>query len=270
MKRTAPLQAQQLPLDFGERAGAPSAPPAARGGRHLSVGHDPIRYTLRRARRRSIGFTIDDRGLTIAAPRWVSLAEIEAAIAEKQRWIRRKMTEWREWRARQPLPHVHFGDGGTLLLLGRTVTLRVRPAAERTHLADGAGDTELRIALPAQAGESQVRDAVLSWLKAEANRVLDGRLKLLAAGLDVRPRSWSLSSARSQWGACTQDGHIRLNWRLVHFSLPVIDYVVAHELAHLKEMNHSPRFWQTVGELLPGFESARDEVKKLDLASLPI
>ena len=270
MKRTAPLQAQQLPLDFGERASAPSPPPAGRGDRQLNVGNDPIRYTLRRARRRSIGFTIDDRGLTIAAPRWVSLAEIEAAIAEKQRWIRRKMVEWREWRARQPLPHVHFGDGGTLLLLGRTVRLRLRPAAERTQLAQGAGDTELHVALPVQASEAQVRDAVLSWLKAEARRVLDGRLQLLAAGLDARPRSWSLSSARSQWGACTQDGHIRLNWRLVHFSLPVIDYVVAHELAHLKEMNHSPHFWRTVGELLPGFESARDEVKKLDLASLPI
>jgi hypothetical protein len=63
---------------------------------------------------------------------------------------------------------------------------------------------------------------------------------------------------------------VRLNWRLVHFSLPVIDYVVAHELAHLRELNHSPRFWQAVGELLPGFESARDEVKTLDLAALPI
>ncbi len=133
-----------------------------------------------------------------------------------------------------------------------------------------AGDTELRIALPSQAGEAQVRDAVLSWLKAEAGRVLDGRLQLLAAGLDVRPRSWSLSSARSQWGACTQDGHIRLNWRLVHFSLPVIDYVVAHELAHLQEMNHGPSFWRAVGRLLPGFEAARDEVRKLDLAALPI
>lgn len=270
MKRTAPLDAQQLPLDFGERAGTPSAPPAALGDRQLHVGHDPIRYTLRRARRRSIGFTIDDRGLTIAAPRWVSLAEIEAAIAEKQRWIRRKMVEWREWRARQPLPRVHFGDGGTLLLLGRAVTLRLRPAAERTQLAESGGGTELHVALPAQAGEAQVRDAVLSWLKGEARRVFDGRLQLLAAGLGARPRSWSLSSARSQWGACTQDGHIRLNWRLVHFSLPVIDYVVAHELAHLKEMNHSAHFWRTVGELLPGFEAARDEVKKLDLASLPI
>ena len=273
MKRTAPLNAQQLPLLFDPPSPdprEPAAPAAPPGTRRLAVGSEPIHYSLRRARRRSIGFTIDDRGLTVAAPRWVSLAEIEAAIAEKQRWIRRKLAEWREWQARQPLQRVHFGEAGSLLLLGRPVTLRLRPDAAITRLADDGAVAELHLALPPLAGEAQVRDAVLAWLKAEARRVLGERLQLLAARQDVQPRSWSLSSARSQWGACTHDGHIRLNWRLVHFSLPVVDYVVAHELAHLRELNHSPRFWQAVGALLPGFEAARDEVKKLDLAALPI
>lgn len=270
MKRTAPLDARQLPLlfDLPPAAAMPPSPPPA--SRRSAVGDEPIPYTLRRARRRSIGFTIDDRGLTIAAPRWVSLAEIEAAIAEKQRWIRRKLAEYRDWQARQPLTRVHFGDGGTLLVLGRKVTLRLRPDAGRTQLVEAGDGAELRLALPPQAGEPQVRDAVLAWLKAEARRVLAERLDALCARQARRPRAWSLSSARSQWGACTHDGRIRLNWRLVHFSLPVIDYVVAHELAHLQELNHGPRFWQAVGRLLPGFEPARDEVKKLDLAALPI
>ncbi len=266
----APVEPRQLGFDFGAPSGAREAPPPARRDRRLLVDHEPIRYTLRRARRRTIGFTIDERGLTVAAPRWVTLAEIEAAIAEKGRWIRRKLVEYRQWRERQPLRQVHFGDGGTLLLLGRTLTLRLRPGAERTQCVEAGAGTELHLALPPQAGESQVRDAVLAWLKAEARRVLGERLQLLAARQAAQPRTWSLSSARSQWGACTHDGRIRLNWRLVHFSLPVIDYVVAHELAHLVELNHGPRFWRTVGELLPGFESARDQVKQLDLAALPI
>lgn len=269
MKRSAPLDARQLPLAFD----APAAPVTtdsirAPGDRRLLVGNEAIIYTLQRARRRSIGFTIDDRGLTIAAPRWVRLAEIEAAIAEKQRWIRRKLADWRDWRARQPLTVLSFTDGGVLAYLGRDLTLRLRADMPRAQLDDRA--TELSLPLPANAGEQRVRDALQAWLKTEAHRIIGERIALLAVPLDVRPRSWSLSSARSQWGACTQDGHIRLNWRLLHFSLAVIDYVVAHELAHLKEMNHSPRFWQTVGELLPGFEAARDEVRQLDLASLPL
>jgi hypothetical protein len=267
LKRTAPRQAQQLPLAFDEPA-APVAAPAVTAGRRLLVGAEPIYYRLRRARRRSIGFTIDDRGLTIAAPRWVSLAEIEAAIVEKQRWIRRKLVEWRDWRARQPLPRLRFADGGSLQFLGAPVILRLRADIDRTGV--DAGSAELHVALPPQAGETQVRDAVQAWLRTEARRVLGHRLQLLAARQTAQPRSWSLSSARSQWGACTHDGHIRLNWRLVHFSLPVIDYVVAHELAHLQEMNHSPRFWATVGRLLPEFEAARDQVRKIDLGTLPI
>jgi hypothetical protein len=270
LKRIATLDAQQLPLAFEEPAAPVAAAPAPRGSHRLVLGNDRIDYTLRRARRRSIGFTIDDRGLTVAAPRWLRLAEIEAAIAEKQRWIRRKLAEWREWRARQPLAQVNFADGGSMMLLGKPLNLRLRPDVDCTRLVDSAGRAELQLALPAHAGEAQVRDAVLAWLKIEARRVLGERLRLLAARQAVQPRSWALSSARSQWGACSQDRHIRLNWRLVHFSLPVIDYVVAHELAHLQEMNHSPRFWQAVGQLLPGFEAARDEVRQLDLAALPI
>jgi len=263
LKRTAPLDARQLPLLFDA---APPPPPV--GQRRVAVAPEPIQYQLRRARRRTIGFTIDDRGLTIAAPRWVSVAEIEAAIVEKERWIRRKLAEYRDWQARQPLTRVHFGDGGTLLLLGRRITLRLRPDTRRPSFIEETA--ELQLALPPQATETQVRDAVQSWLKTEARRVLGERLALLAVRQPLQPRSWSLSSARSQWGACTHDGHIRLNWRLVHFALPVIDYVVAHELAHLTEMNHSPRFWDAVGRLLPGFEAGHDEVKKLDLAALPI
>jgi predicted metal-dependent hydrolase len=263
LKLPAPLDARQLPLLFDA---TPEPLPAGR--RRVAIASEPIHYQLHRARRRSIGFTIDDRGLTIAAPRWVSIAEIEAAIAEKQRWIRRKLAEYRDWQARQPLTRVHFGDGGTLLLLGRRITLRLCSDAREARFQDGSA--ELQLALPPQAAEAQVRDAAQAWLKGEARRVFGERLALLAARQTAQPRSWSLSSARSQWGACTHDGHIRLNWRLIHFALPVIDYVIAHELAHLTEMNHSPRFWQAVGRLLPGFEAGHDEVKRLDLAALPL
>jgi hypothetical protein len=238
------------------------------GGRHCD-------YRLRRARRRTIGFQIDDRGLTVSAPRWVALRDVEAAIREKERWIHAKLAEWHQWRARRRLPQVRFADGGTLPYLGRALTLRLHAGLRGSGLiepapgSDAAG-TELGLALPADASESQVRDAVQAWLKAEAQRVLGERLQWLAARGEVRYASWAISSARSQWGSCNADGRIRLNWRLIHFALPVIDYVVAHELAHLKELNHSPRFWREVALLLPGFEAARDHIRNEDLAALPL
>ncbi len=70
-----------------------------------------------------------------------------------------------------------------------------------------------------------------------------------------------LSSAKTRWGSCSADGRILLNWRLIHFPQSSIDYVVAHELAHLKEMNHGPRFWATVASLLPDYETARAQVR---------
>ena len=112
--------------------------------------------------------------------------------------------------------------------------------------------------------------AVQAWLQSEARRVFGERIERFADRISSRYAGWTLSSARSQWGSCTHDGRVRLSWRLIHFSLPVIDYVVAHELAHLEELNHSPRFWRAVSQLLPGFETARDEIRRVDMAALPM
>jgi predicted metal-dependent hydrolase len=273
--RRAPLSPgnapAQLSLDFDAPDRTPKPVPGPRpAGRSIVLEGEAVEYQLRRARRRSIGFQIDDRGLTVSAPRWIALRDIESAIREKERWIRSRLQQWQEWRARRKLPVVHFGEGGRLPFLGRQITLRLRPdlrAAELSRTEDG---DELRLALAADAHESRVRDSVQSWLKEQALRILDERLKEISTRNGVRYASWALSSARSQWGSCAADGRIRLNWRLVHFALPVIDYVVAHELAHLKELNHSPEFWRQVARLLPGFEAARDHIKNEDLASLPL
>lgn len=273
----AKLDARQLSLAlFADEpppvAAAPvrEVPPAGERSRQILLAGEPVAYRLRRGKRRTIGFQIDDNGLTVSAPRWVALREIENAIVEKERWIRCKLVEWREHKARRHLPEVRWTDGGSLPHLGTSLVLRLRAEAEATRIVDVDGRNELHLALPADALESQIRDAAQAWLQSEARRVFGERLALLADRLAVKPAGWALSSARAQWGSCTHDRRIRLNWRLIHFALPVIDYVVAHELAHLQEMNHGPRFWSAVAQLLPGFEAARDEIRRVDLAALPV
>ena len=269
-KKAPRAEPQQLALDFSQGS---FAPPAVLDGalRNVFLGGQICAYRLRRARRRSIGFQIDDRGLTVSAPRWVSLREIESAILEKEKWIRSRLAQWQDWRARRKLPTVDFAEGGRLPYLGEDLVLRLRPELRESEFRRVEGGlAELRLPLAADAEGSRVRDTVQAWLKAQARTILQERLDVLGARSAVPCKSWALSSARSRWGSCTQDGHILLNWRLVHFPLAVIDYVVAHELAHLKELNHSPRFWRQVAHLLPGFEAARDRIKGEDISALPL
>jgi predicted metal-dependent hydrolase len=271
LKKLKAAHVEQLSLALDPAPAAPPSPPARDVGpraRRALAGAHVIEYHLRRARRRTIGFQIDDSGLTISAPRWVTLREIEAAIAEKSRWIRTKQHEWRAWREKQRLPRVFFSDGATLPYLGQADTLRLRAEVGATRLDPAR--TELHLALPHEAAEAQIRDTVQAWLQGEAARIFAERIARFGDRIGPRFTGWRLSSARSQWGSCKHDGRVRLNWRLVHFALPVIDYVVAHELAHLQELNHSPRFWKAVEQLLPGFEVARDEIKGVDMRSLPL
>lgn len=239
-----------------------AAPPVAGRGRRVArLGEHHVEYELRRSRRRTIGFYVDDTGLRVTAPRWVTLGEIDAALLGKQRWILRKLVEWRDHAQRREQLAVRWEHGGTVAYLGRSLTMAVA-AANGTRGAIALEDTDvLRITLPAGAGPEGLRESVVTWLQARARELFAQRLPIYSERLGRAPSRWRLSSARTRWGSCAPDGSIRLNWRLVHFPIDVVDYVIAHELAHLREMNHGPRFWSTVATLMPGFEAARRQLK---------
>jgi predicted metal-dependent hydrolase len=265
--RHAALDNRQLDLPlFGEQVPSappvvapPPAPPLPDGVklRTLTLGTSTLHYRLKRSARRSIGFSIDATGLTITAPRWVTLADIESAIAEKQRWIFAKLTEWQTRVEQRALPRIEWRDGAEVPYLGKPV--RVTLGAAQLSFDEAA--RVLALPLPPQADPQQIKDRVQGWLQGEAKRIFGERLPLYAQKLGVEFRSYALSSAATRWGSCSSDGRIRLNWRLIHFPLSIVDYVVAHELAHLREMNHSPRFWQTVESIFPEFREARKTLR---------
>ncbi len=227
----------------------------------VAVANQIIVYRLQRVRRRTIGLQVNEQGLTVRAPPSSALREIEAAIVENQHWIFAKQTELRAWYERQRLLAIRFTEGGTIRYLGSAATLRL--GANVAHFDSCAN--EIHLALPLEAAELQVRRALQSWLQMQARSIIGERLDRFSGRVDARFAGWRLSSARTQWGSCSHDGRVRLSWRLVHFCVPVIDYVIAHELAHLRELNHSPRFWCEVARLLPGFEAARDQIKRVEI-----
>lgn len=240
---------------------------AAVGFRHPQATHEllldghRVAYLLRRARRRSIGFVVAAEGLTVSAPRWVRLADVEEALRSKGAWVLRKLQEQRERAHRQLAARVLWGDGAEFPFLGQPVRVKLDTSVTGAQLQPpepaSAQPALLRVGLPASAAPSQVRDAVQAWLQRQARRVFEARCQHYAPTMGVTVRRLSLSSAATRWGSASASGAIRLNWRLIHFSEATIDYVVVHELAHLIEMNHSQAFWQVVRQAMPGFEQAR-------------
>jgi len=244
----------------------PSRPPRfqhPRAQRYILLGEHRVAYEFRRARRRSIGFVVSAEGLSVSAPRWVGVGEVEQALQAKADWILRKLHEQHERAERMQANRVQWHDGTSLPFLGDTVIVVLDPRTTGAVLhADaqslpGVPRLTLHVGLPQSATQAQIREAVQSWLQRQAKRVFEERCTLFAQRLGVRMKRLSLSSASTRWGSASADGSVRLNWRLIHFGLPVIDYVVAHELAHLREMNHSPAFWDVVRSVLPDFEHSR-------------
>ena len=221
-----------------------------------------LEYTLRRSTRRSIGFMIDDDGLRVTAPKRVTIGEIDDAIRTKQGWILSKLKERRERRAaRLEKPPVEWVDGAQLPYLGADISLRLLVGGRNRTVYQPA-TRELCLTLVPGASESLIKERVKRWYQEEAKLLFAQRLDLYAARLGVRYHSFGLSSAGTRWGSCTVDRKIRLNWKLIHFSQPLIDYVIAHELAHILEMNHSQRFWDTVGLIYPEYEEAKHLLRR--------
>jgi len=271
----APAASAATP-DSLPRAGVPApAPPASppamsrhpQAKREIRLDEHLVAYALKRVRRRSIGFVVGVEGLSVNAPKWVGVGDIEAALREKGTWILRKLREQQERQRRLQAAKVEWRDGTSIPFLGEPVIVVLDPRATGAVLNSnvdalpGVPRLTLHIGLPPTATPEQIRDAVQSWLQRQARRVFEERCHHFTQQLGVRYTRLSLSSAQTRWGSASADGSIRLHWRLIHFAMSTIDYVVAHELAHLREMNHSPRFWDVVRSVVPDYEQARGSLK---------
>ncbi len=273
----APPDATRPPAPGPQRSAAPAEPLAdviapvqfghPRANRQALLGNSCVAYELRRAKRRTIGFAVGAEGLTVTAPKWVPLYEIDDAVKGKSTWILRKLDEARERHQRVESARIVWKDGTSVPFLGEQVIVvldaRQSGAVLNTdgQALPGVPGHTLHIGLPQSASGEQIRDAVQAWLMRQAKRIFTERLDHFAPLLGVQWKKLALSSAGTRWGTAHADGTIRLNWRLVHFRLPVIDYVVAHELAHLRVMDHSPRFWDTVATVMPDYARLRSELK---------
>ena len=226
------------------------------------LGGARVAYLLVRSARRSIGLEVGASGLTVRAPLRVSMANIEAVLQEKARWVLSKLGE-RESRTQQT-PRIQWQQAAHIPYLGGDIQLHLHPAAPRGGelLAVGEGRWILHLPLSPDAPPATVRALVNAWWLRHARALFTQRLQRFAPQVGVQWRSLRLSNARTRWGSAKLDGSIMLNWRLLHFRLPVLDYVVVHELSHLQVMDHSPRFWAVVQATCPDYAQLRAELRQ--------
>jgi predicted metal-dependent hydrolase len=222
----------------------------SRDTRSLTLAEGELAYVLvRRRGRHGVGLKVDENGLTVNAPLSMSVARIESLVRESESWVLRKIDEWRSRRA----PPVAWTDGARFPFLGGGLTLRLALAG-RTRVE--RVESEIRAAVRSF-DEGEVRRAIVGWYKREALAYLQERVAALSAAARLEPPRLTLSSALARWGSCNTRREVRLAWRLVKAPAELVDYVICHELAHLRHMNHSGAFWAEVERQCPGYRQLR-------------
>lgn len=221
----------------------------------LTLGNASVPYELRRSRRRrTLGLTVTTEQVRIHAPSWTPRAEINNFIRKQQTWLERAWT-----RVQAQLPSEEDTQHHQFLYLGRHIAVKYHPSLF----------TEVRRAgkiLHIYAPLGKKQEVLRHWLQMQAGKMLTWRLAKIAHKLGRAPVRFALSNAKTQWGSCTRSGCIRLNWRLIQAPLTLIDYVAAHELAHLVHLNHSPRFWALVARLCPDALARRATLQKMSIS----
>lgn len=241
------LRLFQLELPFLRPA------PTGEERRHIQLGARIVDYRLIRSPRRTLGMTIDQRGLRVGASPRVPLREVERFLRENAEWVVKKLDAWQgEGRGRRLV----VVDGASIPCLGEECRIRVEVGGNRFRW------TARELVLQARP-DADLRHLATRALRSRALEVFSERTAAYAARMALPMPPLALSAAHTRWGSCSEASGIRLSWRLIHSPLRLIDYVVVHELAHLVEMNHSRRFWRVVESHFPDFRSARDELKQL-------
>ncbi|MDP2418989.1 MAG: DUF45 domain-containing protein [Hydrogenophaga sp.] len=266
--------------EFSHGAGsAPTISPASqphrwhhpRANRLLVLGGYEVAYEFKRGKRRTIGLSVGPEGLRVSAPRWTPVSEVEALLHTKAAWVLDKLQRARERAGELAQARTVWTDGAEFDFLGQRVRLVLDPAHSFNQVGAALQPPEpgaryaqatLRLGLAHSATEAQIRDAAQAWLMRQAKTLFTERLDHFAPRLGVRYEKLRLSSAGTRWGSASASGTIRLNWRLIHLKLSMVDYVVVHELSHLRHMDHSPQFWDVVASILPDHQQRRQALKR--------
>lgn len=217
---------------------------------------ESISYLLERRSRRTVGLKITAEGLVVHAPKRIFEFQLNQILQEKSHWILNKL----QAREANQIDKIQWIDGEHLLYLGNDIQLKLINNVKKSTRFE---NSELQIHAPEASIHEVCCRMVLMWYKKQALLDFSRRLEILSAKLGVPTPPLTLSNAGSRWGSCNSRGEVRLSWRLLQAPPNIINYVICHELAHLKQMNHSPKFYAVLESLFPNYKAAEKELKIL-------
>ncbi len=188
------------------------------------------------------------------------MTHIESILQQKADWITKKLEQWQSKKSLA----ISWTHDATYPLLGEPWCIALKSSSEIEMVRHSVNETaNVQTAEPSlvQLNARQIEKFIMAWYSQQAITCFKQRIAIYAPALNLPAPPFRLSNAKIRWGSCNSRGIIHLNWRLIHLPLHLIDYVVAHELAHLIEMNHSKAFWELVGSVYPQHLIARKELK---------
>lgn len=231
--------------------------------RSVFLNDKEVSYTLKRRKCRAISMKIDCDGLTVSAPIRETLRWIESMLQERANWVLKKLDEWEN---KESISLV-WEESAIFPLLGEPWKIAITSAGVKemtpVKIKTIAEKNQLELPLPSTVATQEIERVVMDWYYKQAHIYFSKRIKFFSSKLGVPRPQLRLSHAKTQWGSCNVRGVVHLNWRLIQLSIRLVDYVIAHELSHLIEMNHSSAFWRTVESIYPDYLSTRNELKKI-------
>jgi predicted metal-dependent hydrolase len=205
-----------------------------------------------RSKRKTLSISINpDLVIRVKAPYWVTNHDIEEFILKNSEWIKNKLSQMSKRPKVEPKKYM---NGEKFLFLGKEVQLRF--SLGRDFII-----TETDELLAPSLFADDPRDMIITWYKKQAEKIITDRCSIISKIVGVKPIKIKINSAKSRWGSCSRKGNLNFTWRLIMAPLPVVDYVVLHELVHLIHHNHSKEYWEVISRFMPNYMEAEKWLK---------
>jgi len=224
----------------------------------IQLGNRNFDYTVIRTGRRTMAIQIDPyKGVIVRVPRQTRDSEIRHLLEKKTSWINKHLALAVQ-RASE-IPRHNFMSGDIFLFRGEEYSLVFEPA-RKNHIK--IAGHYIIVGLKPDTPRERIPEILKKWYIAQARKIFNERVLVYSRGLGVQPSRISIRSQSKRWGSCSTRGNLNFNWKLVMAPPPILDYVVVHELCHLKHPNHQPEFWKMLGNIMPDYAVHRDWLKQ--------